>query len=111
MKLDMEYYNRLIEITGGSYKANKTSDEDSVMFYDSKSAIEDLITEFDVIEESYVDLKDKILNKLNELKEHKFMIDMIDRWSDGEKYAWDLCVDQIKLLEGILDDREQERNN
>lgn len=111
MKLEMYKYNRLIEITGSSYKASKSSDENSVMLYDPESAIEDLITEFDVIEESYVDLKDKILNKIDELKDRKFMIDMIDKWSDGDKHAWDLCVDQIKLLEGLLDDREQERNN
>lgn len=109
MKLEMYYYNRLIEITGGTYKASKSADEDSVMLYDTESAIEDLITEFGVLEESYVDLREKISNKIENLKEHKFLLDMIDRWSDGDKQAWDKCVDQIKLLEGLLkNDRKQD---
>lgn len=109
MKLEMYQYNRLIEITGGTYKASKSDDEDSVILYDSQAAIEDLITEFDVLEENYVDLKEKIRKKINDLEEHKFMIDMIDRWTEADKNTWDKCYDQIKLLESMLEnDREQE---
>lgn len=112
MELDTNIYKRLIEITGGKYIITKHCvgpNEDYVEVANPQSAIKDLITEFDVIEENYSDLRDKIIKKIDELKDHKFMIDMIDRWSDGDKNAWDRCVYQIKLLESIInDDREQE---
>lgn len=109
MKMGMHLYNRLIEITGGSYKASKSADEDSVMLYDTKDAIEDLITEFGVLEELYVDMRVKIVKKIDELKEHKYTIEMIDRWSDADEKAWDKCYDQIKLLESMLEnDRKQD---
>lgn len=104
MKLEMWEYNRLLEITGGTYKASKSADEDSAMLYDGKDAISDLITEYDVVEEKYSDLKEKIQRKIDELEEHKFMIDMIDNWSDGDKNAWNKCVYQVKLLKEMLGD-------
>ena len=109
MRLDMYHYNRLIEITGGNYNARINANEDGVMLFDSQSAIEDLITEFDVLQEEYLDMREKIVKKIDELKEHKFMIDMIDRWSDGDEKTWEKCVDQITLLESMLEnDREQD---
>lgn len=109
MELDTNIYKRLIEITGGKYNASKNDDSDVILISNVQAAIQDLITEFDAVEEQYSDLRERIIKKIDELEEHKFMIDMIDRWSDGDKNAWDRCVEQIKLLEGIInDDREQE---
>ena len=103
MKLEMWQYNKLIEITGGSYSASKSADEDSVMLYDCQSAIEDLITEFGVLEESHTELKERIQKKIDELEEHKFMIDMIDRWTDGEDKVWSRLVDEINMLKGLIE--------
>lgn len=109
MELDTNIYKRLIEITGGQYNASKNVDTNGILISNVQAAIQDLITEFDAVEELYSDLRDRIIKKIDELEDHKFMIDMIDRWSDGDKNAWDRCVYQIKLLESIInDDREQE---
>ena len=108
MKISYETYKRLIEITGSLYKVERVDDE-TIKMEDVESAIKDLIVEFGVVEECYLDIREKITKKIDDLEEHKFMIDMIDRWSDGDKNAWDKCVDQIKLLKSLLEnDREQD---
>lgn len=107
MKLEMDLYNRLIEITGGTYSAIKTNDEKGVFLFDEKDAIEDLIEEFNMLQDSHIALKENIRNKIDDLESHKFLIDMIDTWTERDSQAWDNITEKIKLLESLFEyDRE-----
>lgn len=103
MKITMYLYNKLIQITGLSYNVIGHKDDDDLILTDD-DALEDVITEYEALEEKYSDLKEKILNKISELEENKFMIDMIDHWSEADKNTYSRLNDEIKLLKEMLGD-------
>lgn len=107
MKIDMSVFNRLCEITGGTYKASKNADETEVTLYDTQDALEDVITEFGVLQENYTDMREKIQKALEEIQEKKFLLDMVDHWTSGEEKAWQHWADMEMLLKSFLEnDRE-----
>lgn len=108
MKLDMDTYLKICEITGQDYEAAKSSDEDYVlMYHDLDNVIYDLITQYGVIEEKHNDMKEKTKEKLDWVEDAMFQLDMIDRWTDGDKLAWELRNQEKKHLEEILNEKEQ----
>lgn len=107
MELDMSVFNRLCEITGGTYSASKNDDETKVTLYDTQDALEDVITEFGVLQENYTDMREKIQKALEDIQERKFLIDMVDRWTDSDNKAWEHLTDMEMLLKSFLEnDRE-----
>lgn len=47
--------------------------------------------------------KEELEKKLEDLKERRFMIDMIDHWTDGEGEVWDDLTKQIQEIEHELE--------
>ena len=66
------------------------------------NTIEDLLTEYGVLEEKYQDLLEKIKKRLDEVEEHEFQIQMIDRWDDRDRLADTLLSREIKALKSFL---------
>ena len=47
--------------------------------------------------------KEELEKKLEDLKERRFMIDMIDHWTDGEADVWEDLTKQIQEIEHELE--------
>jgi len=104
MKINMNTFLKLQEITGMTYKTIGNKDDEEIMLLDTDEALEDVITEFGVVEENYADLKEKINKKIEELENHKFLIDMVDKWSESEKSTYEKLTNQIQVLKELLGD-------
>lgn len=102
MKLEMDTYLKLCEITGGTYKVIGSKDDNEITLVDIDNALEDLITEFGVVEEKYSDMKEKTANIKNKVEEKLFLIDMVDHWDNENKLAYDLRKQEIEDLDEIL---------
>lgn len=50
-----------------------------------------------------METREELEKKLEELKEHRFMIDMIDHWTNGEAEVWDNLTKQIQEIEEKLE--------
>lgn len=53
--------------------------------------------------------KEDILKELQEVEEHIFLIDMVDRWQDGEAKVWEELNQKKQKLKEELEIIENER--
>lgn len=106
MKIDMDLYLKVKELTRTNYDGMKTNNDEKV-FITGETLIymvEDLLVEYGVLEEKHQDLLDKIKKRLDAVEQHEFQIQMIDKWDAGDRLADTLLTREINALKSFLNE-------